>query len=157
MPAIAWWPGTIPAGSTCNEIATTMDLLPTFAALGGGVVPEDRIIDGKDITAMLLGKAGAKSPHPFFLYHHHTQLAAIRSGQWKLFGNGQLYNLDEDPGEQQNVAGQFPEVAERLRGYWRQAIVDLGGSSTQEYGENCRPVGRVDNPRYLEMNLVREK
>ncbi|MFO7904086.1 MAG: sulfatase, partial [Pirellulaceae bacterium] len=44
-PTVAWWPQTIPAGSTCDEVATALDVLPTFAKLAGASVPDDRVID----------------------------------------------------------------------------------------------------------------
>jgi arylsulfatase A len=53
VPTIFWWPGTIPAGRVCAELATSMDLLPTFAYLAGTKPPEDRTIDGKDIRPLL--------------------------------------------------------------------------------------------------------
>lgn len=147
VPAIAWWPGAVPAGSSCDEIATTMDLLPTFSALGGGKIPHDRIIDGKDITPLLLGQADAKSPHKSFFYYHGTRLDAVRSGKWKLFNNGQLYNLDQDIGEQHDVAQQYPEVVADLKKQMERGITDLG--SVQQSGMNCRPVGTVGCPEYL--------
>jgi len=55
-----WWPGTIPAGTACAEVATTMGLMPTFAKLAGGAVPQDRIIDGRDVSPLVLGEAAAK-------------------------------------------------------------------------------------------------
>ncbi len=79
-PTVAWWPGTVPAGSVCDEIATTMDLLPTFARLGGGKVAGDRVIDGKDITALLRDPGKAKSPHKAFFYYQYGSLRAVRSG-----------------------------------------------------------------------------
>jgi arylsulfatase A-like enzyme len=142
-PTIAWWPGTIPANSTCDEIATTMDLLPTFAVLGGGKVPDDRIIDGKDIAPLLLGRANAKSPHKAFFYHRGTKVLAVRSGEWKLFTNGQLYNLDKDIGERKNVAKQNPDVVARLRKHLAEYRADLGDP------KKCRPVGKNTNPQYL--------
>jgi len=142
-PTIAWWPGTIPAKSTCDEIATTMDLLPTFAALGGGKVPDDRVIDGKDIAPLLLGRANATSPHKAFFYHRGTKVQAVRSGEWKLFTNGQLYNLDKDIGERKNVAKQNPDVVARLRKHLAEYRADLGDP------RKCRPVGKNTNPKYL--------
>jgi len=140
-PTVAWWPGTIPAGSVCDEPATAMDLLPTFAHLAGGKVPRDRVIDGKDIRPLLLGTAGASSPHDRLFYHRGTALQAVRSGPWKLFANGELYNLEEDLGEQHNVAAQHPEVVARLSGYMDAFRKDIS--------ENFRPAGWVENSRTL--------
>ena len=142
-PTLVWWPGAVPANSTCDEIATTMDLLPTFAALSGGKVPGDRVIDGKDISPLLLGRANAKSPHKAFFYYSRTNLQAVRCGEWKLRTSGQLYNLDEDIGEKQNVAKQNPGVVTRLKKYLDECRADLGRK------DNCRPVGKVKAPKYL--------
>lgn len=142
-PTIAWWPGTIPANSTCDEIATTMDLLPTFAIMAGGKVPKDRVIDGKNIAPLLLGRANVKSPHQAFLYYKGNNLQAVRSGKWKLHTSGKLYNLEKDIGERQNVAKDNPDILTRLRKYLDEARADLDDP------KNCRPVGKNMNPQYL--------
>ncbi|MBI5773684.1 MAG: sulfatase [Verrucomicrobia bacterium] len=88
VPTIAWWPGKIPAGTSTDEITGMLDILPTFAKLGGGKVPTDRKLDGLDISPVLLGEAGAKG-HEVFHYFRGFKLEAIRSGPWKLhFGVG---------------------------------------------------------------------
>jgi len=140
-PTLAWWPGTIRAGSACHEIATAMDLLPTFARLAGGRVPEDRAIDGKDIWPLLAGQVDATTPHKAFFYHQGDTLRAVRSGPWKLFRNGQLYHLDDDVSESKNVAAQHPEVVQRLS-----RVMD---AFQAEITANARPVGVADNPRTL--------
>jgi len=140
-PTIAWWPGTIRTNSVCDEVATTMDLLPTFAKLAGGKVPGDRIIDGRDISPLLRDPDNAKSPHEAFFYHRGSDLRAVRSGPWKLHANGQLYNLDKDIAESNNVAGQNPQVVARLKRYMEDFNADLK--------KNSRPVGKVANPKYL--------
>ncbi len=80
VPCIMWGPGRIPAGKTCSEVAATIDILPTFAALAGAKLPEDRIIDGKDIWPLMSGQPGAKSPHQAFFYRRN----GVRAGNWKL-------------------------------------------------------------------------
>jgi arylsulfatase A-like enzyme len=140
-PAIAWWPGKVPAGSVCKEIASTMDLLPTFAKWAGGKVPDDRVIDGRDVSDLFLGKPGAKTPHDRFFYHQADNLRAVRSGPWKLFRNGPLYNLDEDISEKKNVANKHPNVVKRLKGYMNEFENDLK--------KNSRPIGKAKNPRTL--------
>ena len=140
-PTIAWWPGKVPAGSVCKEIASTMDLLPTFANWAGGKVPDDRVIDGRDVGDLFLGKPGAKTPHDRFFYHQADNLRAVRSGPWKLFRNGPLYNLEEDLGEKKNVAAKRPGVVKRLKGYMAEFERDLK--------KNSRPIGKAKNPRTL--------
>ncbi|MFO7904244.1 MAG: sulfatase-like hydrolase/transferase [Pirellulaceae bacterium] len=140
-PTVAWWPQTIPAGSTCDEVATALDVLPTFAKLAGASVPDDRVIDGKDIMGLLLGAPNATSPHECFFYHQGEKLRAVRSGRWKLFRNGRLYDLDEDIGESKNVAARHPEVVKRLQGYMDQFEAEIR--------KNARPVGVAEDPRTL--------
>ena len=140
-PTIAWWPETIPAGTASNELTTAMDLHPTFAALAGAKMPTDRVIDGKDVAPIILGKSGAKTPHDRFFYQQGGRLAAVRSGDWKLFVKGQLYNLKDDLAEKKNVAQANPEVVKKLRGLLADFQKDLA--------KNSRPVGLAKNPRTL--------
>ena len=140
-PTIAWWPGTIPAGTICDELTTAMDLHPTFAKMVGTDMPTDRVIDGKDIAPLLLGKTNAKTPHDRFFYQQGGKLAAVRSGDWKLFVKGELYNLKTDLAEQTNVAKSHPDKVQEL-----QAMLD--GFRT-DIAENSRPVGVVENSRTL--------
>ncbi|MFC1806023.1 sulfatase [Planctomycetota bacterium] len=143
-PCIMWWPGRIPAGTTCSELATTMDLLPTFAKLAGAEPPKDTIIDGKDIWPLMAGTAGAKTPHEAFFYFRGHGLQAVRSGDWKLHlgrkgkkrqAPGQLYNLRDDIGEKTNVADKHPDVVKRLEA--------LAAKMKAHMQENRRPCGKV--------------
>jgi arylsulfatase A-like enzyme len=140
-PALAWWPGTIPAGSVCDEIATAMDVLPTFAKLAGTRAPDDRVIDGRDITSLLSGSPDAKSPHDEFFYHRGEALRAVRSGPWKLFRSGELYRLANDIGETTNVAAKHPDVVKRLTGCLDEFEAEIR--------RNSRPVGVAQDPRTL--------
>jgi len=140
-PTVVWWPGTIPAGTSCDELATAMDLYPTFAGLAGAAIPDDRTIDGKNIAPLLLGAVGAKTPHDRFFYQQGGKLAAVRSGDWKLFLSGELYNLKADLGEKNNVAGTNPEVVKRLQIMLKDFVADIKA--------NSRPVGIAPNSRTL--------
>ena len=147
-PTVAWWPGSVPAGSVSDEVATTMDLLPTFARLGGATLPEGRILDGRDISALLAGREGARSPHEAFYYFHQHDLQAVRSGRWKLFReSGALYDLDSDIGESVDVSRVHPDVVERLTGHLDAAAADLGDGP--ETCPQCREVGKIENPTTL--------
>jgi arylsulfatase A len=140
-PTIAWWPGTIPAGTSSAELTTAMDLHPTFARMVGQSMPTDRVIDGKDIEPILLGKPGAKTPHDRFFYQQGGRLAAVRAGNWKLMLNGELYNLKSDLAEKKNVARANPAVVKKLQG--------LLSEFRQDLKKNSRPVGLAKNPRTL--------
>ena len=160
VPTIAWWPGTVPAGSTCTEMATSMDFLPTFARLAGGQEPQDRVIDGKDIRPLLFAKEKAKSPYDAFFYYQLDQLQAVRSGPWKLFlplENPQrhgrfrkgptealLFNVVQDIGCENNVADQHPDIIASLTQLAERARKDLG--DLDQPGAGARPVGQAENP-----------
>ncbi|VGO22695.1 sulfatase family protein [Pontiella sulfatireligans] len=112
VPALAWWPGKIPAGAVCSEIAASIDIFPTLAKLTGGEVPSDRIIDGMDISALLT--SSGKSPHSELYYEYE----GVRQGSWKLVkikNKFFLYDLDADLGEKNNLSGQHPEKTDELR------------------------------------------
>lgn len=132
VPGIVRWPGRVPAGATSDAILSTLDVLPTFAALAGVAdkVPTDRIVDGVDQTELLLGKSESGARNGFH-YWDGNELQAVRDGDWKLRLAGlenlrkwpeldrgteevELYNLKSDLGEQNNVADKNPEVVKRL-------------------------------------------
>lgn len=168
VPFVAWWPGQIPAGTQTSELATTMDLLPTIAKLAGGEAPQDRVIDGKNIWPLLAGEDGANSPHESYFYYFRGDLQAVRSGDWKLRvehvrpprGKQKqsvtvpmaLYNLKEDIGEKTDVADQYPEIVDKLRGYANQARADLGDDLKEMPGANVRQPGNVSEAKALTQN-----
>ena len=157
-PTLAWWPGTIPAGSECNEPAMTIDLLPTIAKLIDADLPKHRI-DGKDISALLTGDA--KSPQEAYYFYYGNQLQAVRQGKWKLHfphgyrtmagkpgGTGgiptnysqakiglSLFDLHSDIGESTDVKEKFPKIAKRLK--------SLGEKFNQELQKSKRPAGKI--------------
>ncbi len=137
-PCIMRWPKRIPAGSVCSEVCGTIDLLPTIATLAGGRVPQDRVIDGKNIWPLMAAQPNARSPHQAFYYYRGTTLQAIRKGKWKLRKTKQteLYNLHADIGEKQNLAGTHPDIVRQLTHMMEAFDTDLKA--------NARPPGHVD-------------
>ncbi len=131
---VARGPGIIPPGSVNHEIATSMDLMPTFAKLAGATMPADRIIDGKDIEPLLRMEEGAVSPHEAYFLYKTTTLKSVRQGNWKLhiryadknLVSGELYDLDADIGETNDVSGSNPAVVNRLMALARAARADIG-------------------------------
>lgn len=156
-PTIAWWPGKITAGTTSDAVAANFDFLPTFVTLAGGRLPMDRILDGRDLSPILLGRSQA-SPHDAFYYFNGNRLQAVRSGAWKLSVvpragevpdttlpfQPHLYNLDREIGERTDVAPQNPEVVQRLQALIANMDHDLG--ATTNLGPGVRPAGRVTHP-----------
>ena len=143
--AIMRWPGKVPAGSVCNEIVVGFDLFTTFAKVADGPIPNDRIIDGKDIRPLMFGDKSAKSPHSAFYYYQGYQLAAVRAGKWKVvFGSSPaLFDLEADIGETTNLAKQHPDIADKLKAIADQARADLGDARQKLTGQNRRPAGKL--------------
>ena len=161
-PCVMRWPSRIPAGRKCDELTSTLDLLPTLARLAGTKAPDDRIIDGKDIWPLMAGERGAKSPHEAFYYYRMDQLQAVRSGKWKLHlpyeikrknqttkAALKLYDLNADIGETTNVAERNSDVVKRLLALAEKAREDLGDGNRKG---NQRPAGLVVTPKPLTMN-----
>jgi len=157
VPGIMRWPAKIPAGTVTGEVATTMDLLPTIAAITGAPLPEERRIDGKDIRDLLYGVPNARSPHVAFYYYRDNRLQAVRSGRWKLhvyrpewgqenYMSGPeplLFDLLTDVGEKVDVATQHPDIVLRLQALAESARYDMGDAVTGRAGSRVRPVGRI--------------
>jgi len=146
VPCIMRWPEKIPSGIECSEVVSIMDIFPTFNKLIGSKMPDDRIIDGKDIWPLMSGQQEAKSPHDAFFYYKLGQLEGVRSGKWKLHKSGQswaLYNLEKDIGESSNVSKNNPEVLAKLQKLLEVARKDMGDTNKNYIGENVRPLGRI--------------
>ncbi len=154
VPMVAWWPGKIPAGTSCDAISGMFDILPTFAALAGAQAPKDRTLDGGNIWPLLAGEAGAKPVHETFYYFRGFRLEAVRSGDWKLQlppekkpkEAAKLYNLSADIGESADVAAANPETVAKLRALADAMKGDLGLGGI---GPGCRALGKVADAQPL--------
>jgi arylsulfatase A len=127
-PTVMWWPGRLKTGIV-REMGSTLDLLPTFLALAGGTAPEDRAIDGLDLSPVLFGTG--PSPRQSLFYYHDEDLFAVRHGahkahfQTKTSYTGQkeavlhdpplLFHLGHDPSEKHDIAGQHPDLIRGIR------------------------------------------
>ncbi len=167
VPAIVKWPGSVPEGSSNDELCTMMDWLPTFAGLAGAQRPRDRIIDGKNIRPLLSGDENAKTPYKVFYYYLMDQLQAVREGNWKLhlalenkydgidksrfYGSSELrlIDLSKDLKEKHDVSGEYPEVVDRLLGYAEEISKELGDPSHR--GDQIRPALYIEHPEPLIM------
>ena len=162
VPCIMRWPGKIPAGRVSDEVVTSMDIFPTIAHYCNGNVPSDRIIDGKNVAQLLEGHPNAKSQTEVFYYYQRQQLQAVRWGKWKYhmpleekimnvnsgivepFPQAELYDLDKDIAESENLVSQHPEVVAQMEIFIRDAREDMGDWGYE--GKNRRPAGIIDEP-----------
>jgi len=161
VPAIFWWPDKLTPHKVENAMATTMDILPTFAHIAHGNLPTDRKLDGYNIYNMMIGESDI-SPYETFYYYQLEQLQAVRSGHWKLhlaldsmYGNihtakiidGKpmaLYNLEKDIKESNNLAEQFPDIVDKLLKEAEKTRRELGDFGIK--GNGVRPAALVKDP-----------
>ena len=175
VPCIIRAPGKVPEGKTSDKVLATIDLLPTIANIAGANLPNDRVIDGLDISKLIHGKS-TELERPFF-YYQHNELRAVRKGKWKLhlphqpesgtvgykswprhsapedrilFSKHVLYNLENDIGESINVAAKNPEVVAELIELLEWAKMDIGDFDKR--GENARQLGT--EPYLTPNNLI---
>lgn len=138
VPMIAKWPGQISPGTVCEEPAMITDLFPTLLPVAGVDLPEDRIIDGKNIEGLLTGSQ-TESPHDALFFYHHNVLEGVRVGNYKYYrsintykypmpvnklwskvASGKLgktrllFDLDRDPSESYNLIDNQPDIADKL-------------------------------------------
>jgi len=169
-PCLMLWPGQIAPGTICNKLASTIDILPTIAAITRSHLPE-RKIDGVNILPLLKGEENANPRQTFLYYYRKNSLEAVRKGNWKLvfahpgrtyvgFKPGvdgfpgltnedfqfeeALYDLRRDPGERYNVEEYYPEVVVDLKKIADEARTDLGDDLMNIKGINVREPGFVD-------------
>lgn len=165
VPTIAWWPGHIQPGTTCDTVAGTIDLLPTCVKLAGGTVPSEPVIDGRDLSGLLLDSS-PESPRTAHYYFQGHGLQAVRQGRWKLaiasqaggmgkknaqppepasLARPRLYDLDADIGETTDVAASHPEVVADLKALAVAMQQELGNPQSPAR----RPAGSVANPQTI--------
>jgi uncharacterized sulfatase len=134
VPAIARWPGTVPAISVCDTPATTIDIYPTLLELASAKAPANQPQDGVSLASTLKNPAATPEREALYWhlphYHHSTPASAIRRGNWKLIeffetGSVELYNLANDLSEQTNLATQEPQRAKEMQAAlaaWRKKV-----------------------------------
>lgn len=138
VPFIARAQGRIPADTVCEALAVNLDLFPTLLSAAGVALPQDRVIDGLDITSLLRGESD-ESPHDYLYLYHHGELEGIRWGKWKYLRETShyvwpmpvnkklggltthtsgptplLFDLSVDPAEAYDLTDRHPGVVTRL-------------------------------------------
>ena len=132
VPCLIRGPG-IPAGTVCDELTGTLDVLPTIAAIIGQPLPKGKKIDGMDVSGLWMGTTERSPRTEFVHYTSQGKLEGIRLGNWKLLVKKPrarrnrkqspaaqkpplilLFDLGKDIGEQHNLAKEYPEIVNRL-------------------------------------------
>ncbi len=166
IPAIVRWPGTITGGRTSDKLCGTFDVFATIAEVAGAELPGDRKIDGQSLMKILKGDQSAKG-HEVFFYYNGLTLEGVRKGKWKLhlpreaanrvwwatnkskqgrylnLDKPVLFNLQNDIGEEKDLANDYPEVVTELLTLAEGARKELGDFDT--LGSDQRPVSYEGN------------
>jgi len=116
VPMIAWWPNNVAAATESDHISAFWDFYPTFAEIAGAEVPTG--LDGLSMVSTFLGNATEQQQHEY-LYWEYQGRQAVRLGRWKgirhrLDQDIELYDLENDIGEQNDVASDHPDVIARI-------------------------------------------
>jgi hypothetical protein len=180
VPAIMRWPGRIEPGVVSRKMASTIDILPTVAAITGAPLPK-ATIDGVNILPLLEGDESA-NPRDRFYFYYSAELRAVREGTWKRVyqhrtrsyvgvepGNDglpgpyayptvptALYDLENDIGETTDVSAAHPDVVRRLDAVADSVREVLGDRLTGREGTGVRPPGRsgFDRPETVTHSAV---
>jgi arylsulfatase A-like enzyme len=168
VPTIFSWPGHIPSGRVTNELAGSIDILPTLAEISGTALPENKI-DGLSLLPFVRGEED-ESPRQEFCYYYDGDLIAVRRGKWKLVfphhyrsyegvkpgknaypgpysrrsvEKAELYNLIEDVGEKVDRSDDYPDIVEDLSRLGDSVRVELGDRITNTQGLERRKAGKI--------------
>ncbi|MBM3310732.1 MAG: arylsulfatase [Candidatus Aminicenantes bacterium] len=128
IPFIARWPGRIRPGTTSSETISLIDLCATCAALTGTALPDDAAEDSRDVLPAILGRSDGRPLDEARIFDSGNGVFAVRQGRWKVIVGtlddltairtsakaGELYDLDEDPGERNDVWAQHPDLAKSM-------------------------------------------
>jgi arylsulfatase len=169
VPCIMRWPAVIHAGEICNKLSSSIDLLPTLAAITGAKLP-DKKIDGVNLYSLMLGGKEASPRREFLYYYGQNNLEAVQIDYWKLvlphtgrtyrghlpgvdgwpgftgaetISKPELYDLRRDPGEWYDVSTLYPDKVKELQLLAEEARKDLGDDNTGATGQNRRNIGTL--------------
>ena len=169
VPCIMRWPGIIPEGDICSQMASSIDILPTLAAITGASLPVNKI-DGVNILPLMKGDKNASPRTEFYYYYQQNALEAVQRNFWKLvlphtgrtyrglkpgsdgwpgptknekIEKAELYDLRRDPGEWYDVSAVYPEKVKELEELAEKARQDLGDDITKQPGANRRKSGSI--------------
>lgn len=151
VPFIASWPGKIPAGTTSDALIANMDLLPTFAAITDQELTPNEARDGFNQLALFVEEAGVSARDELIIQPHKRSHTSLRKGDWVYIpgaGDGgwthekpgeqprQLYNLKEDPSQDNNRIADYPERADAMAARLKKMLAERGMTTDKISGKN---------------------
>ncbi|MFZ9687363.1 MAG: sulfatase [Chitinophagaceae bacterium] len=169
VPCIMRWKGVLPSGLVLNQLASTIDVLPTLAAITNAKLPEKKI-DGVNLYPLIKGDISQNPRSEFYYYYRKNSLEAVRKDHWKLVfehpsrsyegqvagkdgfpGNSPenimmpkaLYDLRRDPGERYDVQKEFPEMVKILEAIADKAREELGDDIQKKQGSQVREAAKI--------------
>ncbi|WP_439481301.1 sulfatase family protein [Cyclobacterium plantarum] len=171
VPTIMKWPGIIPEGKVQDQVAMTIDILPTIAHITGAALPEKKI-DGKNILPLIKVEENASSPQDaYYIYYNQNELQAVIMGKWKLvfphryrslpddfvaptdgipgkyemieLEEMALFDLENDVSEKTNLIHENPDIVKEMMQLADKAREDMGDALNDKEGKNRRSPGRL--------------
>jgi arylsulfatase A-like enzyme len=144
VPFVVSWPSRIEGGAICDVPVWSLDILPTALAAAGLPLPREKPLDGKNILPVLTGEADRIHDHLFWT---RGDSSAVRSGRWKLVaieGRRELFDLDADPGESNDLADEYPKK-----------VAELSALYEAWFEKMAKPVDRQPKKRQDKMAIPR--
>ena len=121
VPMFFHWPAKISSRKRFDHPVSALDFYPTFARLAGATIPRDKHLDGKDIWDALVAGRSPREDETIYALRHWNGFhnVGVRRNQWKVSKRGpnspwNLFNLDEDIGESNDVSTQHPEIVHQM-------------------------------------------
>lgn len=161
VPCIMRWPGKIASGTTCDGIASSIDLFATLAELTGAPLPAGTKLDSVSLAETVL--KGKPTKRNAFAFYRGPNLEAVRMGDWKLHFykrewdpdgvktdiQPELYNLRDDVGETTNIYDKHPEIVSEINAVAEEFRSVLGDKRLEREGLEIRETGVCEDPRPL--------
>jgi arylsulfatase A len=161
VPCIMRWPGRIEAGTTCEGMASSIDLFATLTEIAGVPMPQEVKVDSISLVETVL--EGKPTKRDVFAYYRNAKLEAVRKGDWKLhfckscrssrlaseIESPELYNLRDDVGESNNVYDQYPDIVTEIEEEAEKFRQALGDGWMDRTGTEIREIGQCTHPKPL--------
>jgi arylsulfatase A-like enzyme len=142
VPCMVRWPGRIKPGTRIPQIAGAIDLLPTLADMTGVRIVSTKPLDGTSVKPLLFGQA--ENWPDRMIFSHQNGRVSVRTQQYRLDAEGKLFDMETDPGQDRDISGDKPQIAEKLRkavARWKQQVLGKSQKDDRPF-----PVGYTEFP-----------